>query len=225
MNGRLPAGRVKESLWNLLFPARCLVCGERIEPGGVFCNHCRKSSLGPPLERRYSLEGSGAEGLWIISPMEHRGGWRNSLYRFKFRGKRALAAPFGRAMADALRQASGQTFDCVAWVPLTDRRRWKRGYDQSELLARAVARELGLPCVPLLEKVKNTRIQHDLSRREREKNIKNAYRADRQAEGKRILLVDDIVTTGATLRECAAALYKAGAGRIFCLCASDAQLS
>ena len=117
-------------------------------------------------------------------------------------------------MAETARQ-TGQSFDGVAWVPMTKAKKRKRGYDQSELLAREAAKTLGLPCLPLLEKRKETETQHQLS------NVKNSYEARPEARGKALLLVDDIVTTGATLRECAKALYEAGAARVTGLCAAD----
>lgn len=208
-----------ERLWNLLFPARCLLCGEPVPPGESFCPDCRRDVPEKPWERRYSVPGS-AEGLLVLSPLLYEGGCREAVHRFKFRGERALAKPFGRAMAQAVRCLG--PFDAAAWVPMTEAGRRKRGYDQSRLLAEAAAGALGIPCLSLLEKTRETGIQHELSRRGREENVKNAYRAVRRADGMTVLLVDDIVTTGSTLRECAGALYRAGAKRVVGLCAADA---
>ena len=137
-----------------------------------------------------------------------------------FGEKRAFPSPWEKLLAETARQ-TGQSFDGVAWVPMTKAKKRKRGYDQSELLAREAAKTLGLPCLPLLEKRKETETQHQLPRRQRLSNVKNSYEARPEARGKALLLVDDIVTTGATLRECAKALYEAGAARVTGLCAAD----
>lgn len=212
-----------ERLFDLLFPARCLLCGERVSPGEDICPGCRQEVPPKPFRRLYSLPGSGADGFQVTAPMDYTGGFRKTLYRFKFQGEYGLSRPLGRLMAKAVPE--GESFYCVAWVPMTGKKRREWGYDQSRLLAKAVARALGLPCRPLLEKTRETDTQHELSRRDREKNVRNAYSARGEAAGKSILLVDDIITTGATLTECAEALYRAGAKRVAGLCAADTQFA
>ena len=104
--------------------------------------------------------------------------------------------------------------DSITWVPLSARRLRQRGYDQARLLAGEIAAEAGLPCEALLEKVRNTPAQSGMGGREaRRKNAAGAYRVREDAviKGKRVVLVDDIVTTGETLRECARMLKAAGA--------------
>ena len=96
----------------------------------------------------------------------------------------------------------------------------QRGYNQSQLLAKALAKELGLPWWTLLEQARETATQHDLTRAQRADNVRGAYRARAEAAGQRLLLVDDIVTTGATLRACAQALYEAGAQSVGAVCAA-----
>ncbi len=221
MNGKAPQPAVSlgERLLCFLFPARCLLCGQVVPAGKTFCGSCEGEVPETPCRRRYSLPGAGAEGFRIISPAPYEGGFRKALYRFKFQGQRALAKPLGRLMAQA---AAGEKFDGVTWTPMTAKKKRKRGYDQSQLLAKETAKALQLPCIPLLEKVRENGVQHQLSRRERAKNVKNAYRAKEQAAGLSLLLVDDIVTTGATMKECAGALYAAGAKKVTGLCAADA---
>lgn len=209
-----------EKLWNLIFPARCLFCGKLVPPGECICEDCRKERPQAPFLRRYSLPGAGAEGFSVFSAAAYEGGFRKTLYRYKFRGEKGLSKPLGKLLAETAGQ-TGQSFDGVTWVPMTKAKKRKRGYDQSELLARAAAKELGLSCLPLLEKVRETETQHQLPRRQRLSNVKSAYRAGQEAQGKALLLVDDIVTTGATLRECAKVLAEAGAVRVTGLCAAD----
>lgn len=219
-SGKKTAARLVSVIGEMLFPPRCLLCGCRLPAGESLCRDCAPKVPQKPWERRYGLEGRGDSGLLILSPLSYQGGCRKAVHRLKFRGKKALAKPFGRLMAQAAGGAG--PFDVLTWVPMTERKRRERGYNQSRLLAQAVAAELGLPCEPLLEKVRETGVQHQLSRGERLENVKNAYRAQ-GAAGRSVLLVDDIVTTGATLAECAKALYRDGARRVVCLCAADNQ--
>lgn len=210
-----------ERLLGLLFPNRCFLCGKLIPAGEVCCETCRKQLPPKPFQRKLALPGAGAAGVSVLSPLSYEGRVRKALFRFKFRGKKGLAKPMGALMAGAASRTGGK-FTAVTWVAMTAKKRRKRGYDQSELLARAVAEELGLPCLPLLQKVRENQVQHQLSGRERRKNVKGAYLALPEAAGQALLLVDDIVTTGATLGECAKELYRAGAAEVTGLCAADA---
>ena len=118
-----------------------------------------------------------------------------------------------------LLQAHPEGFDCLTWVPVSPLRKLRRGYDQVELLAKAVGRELGMQPVPLLKKVRHNRPQSGISDgAKRRANVLGVYREmDRTAiSGKRILLLDDILTTGATAGECARVLLTAGAKEIHC---------
>ena len=108
-------------------------------------------------------------------------------------------------------------FDLLTWVPISFWRRWTRGYDQVELLARAVGRELGMEPVRCLRKVRHNRPQAGISgEAQRRANVLGVYRVTRDADlrGKRVLLLDDIITTGATAGECARVLLTAGAREV-----------
>ena len=212
----------RERLISLLFPARCLLCDRVIPAGELFCRDCEKKLPKRPFTRKLALPGAGAEGFSVYSSMSYEGGFRKSIHRLKFRGQKGLAKPMARLMAE-LARGTGIPFDAVTWVPMTEKKRRERGYDQSELLARATAKELEIPCLPLLNKVRENKTQHELSGRQRQLNVKNAYRAENGAEGKVLLLIDDIVTTGATIGECAKMLYAAGANKVTGLCAADAR--
>jgi ComF family protein len=111
-------------------------------------------------------------------------------------------------------------FDLVAWPPLSRWRLYRRGYDQARLLAEGLARVRNIPCQPLLKKIRHTSPQSLLkTESERRANVLGAYElcADMQVAGKRILLVDDVMTTGATLSECARVLLTAGAAEVVCV--------
>ena len=112
------------------------------------------------------------------------------------------------------------SFDAVCFVPMSRKRRRSVELNHSELLARAAAKELGVKlCKNMLMSIKNTETQHKLDFPARVKNVTGAYRASERAAGKRILLVDDIMTTGATLNECAKQLMLAGAEYVYCAAA------
>ena len=111
-------------------------------------------------------------------------------------------------------------------MPLSRARRWKRGYDQAELLARELARRCGIPCERLLRKRRNNPAQSGMRSDEaRRRNVKGKYRAvsPEAIRGKRIMLVDDIVTTGATLSECAGVLKAAGAKAVCAVTVAQAR--
>ncbi len=212
-------------LLSLFFPRRCLGCGKPVEADRCFCSGCRKWELAEPSLKRLEAFLPGGRSFLCVSALPYREGIRNALYRFKFRGKRGLADPFAQLMAAAAeKEGLLQKDTVIAFVPMDKKHRRQRGYNQSEELAKALGKRTGLPVKRLLERtqLKNS-TQHTLSAKERRRNVKGAYRAAGDVKGKRILLVDDIVTTGATLRECAAVLYKAGAGEIATLCAAQAQ--
>ncbi len=118
-----------------------------------------------------------------------------------------MSRPLGDWLGTALLEKTGWVLNSVAFIPLYPRKALERGYNQSELLARRVAKVLGLPLIPVLKKVKDTPSQTGFSRRERFKNAAGAFLLNRAlAPGSSVLLVDDIYTTGATMREAAAVL-------------------
>lgn len=116
-------------------------------------------------------------------------------------------------------QKTGFPIDLVTWVPIHPRKLKLRGYNQAELLAKALSFNLGLPCMDLLSKKKETKPQSKLNREERLKNILGVFepKPSIMVFGKRILLVDDVITTGATASECARVLKKMGAEKVYVL--------
>lgn len=212
----------RERLWCLFLPARCLCCGRAVRPKRLFCPGCVPALPKEPLSREFPLPGGGSLAVAACFPYEK--GFRRTLHRLKFQEERALARPLGTLMAEAA-SSLGEDFDGVTWVPMSPQKLRRRGYNQSELLAKAVAKELGLPAWNLLEQVRETDTQHNLTRAQRADNVRGAYRTKSAALGKRLLLVDDIVTTGATLRACAQGLYGAGAQKVCAVCAASTAFS
>lgn len=218
--------KIPVTLWDRLisslFPAHCLLCGETVPVDRLFCEACVRSLPEQPCRRRIPMPGGGE--LPVAAPFPYEMGFRTTLHQYKFKGRRRLAKPIGLLMADTAKLFP-DSFHCVTYVPLHPKNRKARGYDQSELLARYLGKALDLPVLELLEKARKTDTQHELKAAQRMENVRGAYRChpkthlDRQS----VLLVDDIVTTGSTLRECAAALYDAGAWSVCALCAASAQ--
>ena len=210
MSGREKAGNLRDAVLEFFFPTRCCLCRRLTGAGVLLCAACRTKYPDVPPQ----LQAQHLKGLEkCVSPLWYGGEVREALLRFKFGERQGYAQPFAEFLAKCLDE-NGISCDSITWAPLSSRRLRKRGYDQSRLLAEALAGLTGLPCEKLLEKTRHTRPQSGLRGREaRRLNAAGAYRAPDPASiaGKHILLVDDIVTTGETLMECARVLKAAGA--------------
>jgi ComF family protein len=142
---------------------------------------------------------------------------RDAIHALKYRGERRLVAPLALALADRWRVA-GRGGELVTWVPVHPSRRRERGFDQAEELARHMAARLRLPVAPLLARRQRTAAQHALGQAQRRANTAGVFVARDDAmprlRGRWVLVVDDILTTGATLGGCADALLEAGASAV-----------
>ena len=190
----------KEYLLDLLFPPKCAFCGEHGVHG--VCPKCERSLpyCETPLHERTGIG-------TCVAPLRYDGAVRESLLRFKFRGGRGNAEGYGTLLAQTAAEQYGGAFEVVTYVPVSDRRKRVRGYDQAFLLAKETCRAWDTEPV------------------ERRANVLGVYEAvnAEAVKGARILLIDDILTTGATLRECVRVLKEAGAQSVLCatLAASD----
>lgn len=200
-------------LRDLLFPPKCLLCRELLEKGETdICGQCRRDTPRWGRDRRKIPFIDDWTSVWY-----YEGKPRNSILRYKFHGARQYVPAYGRALALAIGERFPEGFDVLTWVPISGIRRLRRGYDQVELLARAVGRELGVMPQKTLHKIRNNPPQSGIhGQAERRANVLGVYRPVRPeaVTGMRILLLDDIVTTGATASECARVLLTAGAKQV-----------
>jgi len=184
----------------------------------VLCTRCKT-----PLSRRLDEPAGAPLGLPVAMPegvlqlewcAMYSGPVRDALHALKYRGERRLAEPLGDALAERWRRA-GRGGDLIAWAPAHHTRRRERGFDQAEDLARVMAARLTLPVAACLERRQRTTAQHALGQTERADNTAGAFVATPALRdglrGRWIVIVDDIMTTGATLSGCAEALGAAGA--------------
>lgn len=181
----------------------CSLCGVPMEGEGNFCPQC---SHNPPDYKKALFYGL------------YEGKLEEAILRFKFQDHPHLAEPLGQLMVQRWRQ-SGIKVDLVTAVPISSRRLKVRGYNQAELLAKVVARGLGIPYRTLLVKRRETREQSKLKREERLKNVIGVFATygNEDLGGKAVLLVDDVLTTGATASECAKVLQGVGASVVYVL--------
>jgi ComF family protein len=199
-------GRVCADCVDRFAPAapRCPRCALRLPTPAPSCGRCLNE---PPVQER------------TVCVADYGFPWDRLIADFKFRGQPELAIAFAALMAGAVRAAAQPLPALVLPVPLAPRRRAERGYDQAWELARRVARALALPArADLLRRPRDTAHQADLPRAQRLANLRHAFAVTASAPavlaGRRVALVDDVLTTGATAREAARVLLAAGAAAV-----------
>ncbi len=197
-------------------PANCVGCGAEGPPLCANCEPALDARLARPAGVAIGLPGDIPEPLLQLEwCAPFHGVVRDALHAIKYGSEQRLAAPLGRAIARRW-AAAGVGADLVSHVPVHADRARQRGYDQAELIARHAAEALGLPFTSLLTRSRATIAQFDLDRRDRARNVTGAFVLDARVPpdalaGRWVLLVDDVMTTGATLGACATTLERAGA--------------
>lgn len=215
------------SLWekvlDLVFPPKCPFCRRILkDPGASACAACIPEL--PWLEGEEERSVEFADGCF--SPLAYRGAVPEAVYRYKFGRVRALGRPFAGLMARCLDIRLEERPDLICWAPLSGKRLRERGFDQAELLAREVGRRLSVPVRPVLWKKRHTVPQSGLEDESaRRANAQGAYALLPGADlrGKRVVLVDDVVTSGSTLSACTALLRQGGAEGVYCLTLAQAR--
>lgn len=198
----------------------CDTCLRSVKPlsAEYFCVSCRtpfQNAFPLDVDGRCSLCRLGLRGFDAAYCFgDYNGELRELIHLFKYGKVQSLAGPLSNLLADALPR--DQRFDCIASTPLHWLRRWHRGFNQAEVLARRLSRRTGIPVLRALRRAHATETQAGLSNSRRRRNVAHAFRARRGAAiaGKRILLVDDVMTTGSTGAACATALKRAGAAKV-----------
>ena len=205
-------------LWNgildLIYPPKCVLCTKLLSRNEVdLCRDCRLDTERVPFP---IVKGKSFECCHSV--FYYKKHVASAVKRLKFSGKQHYGQAFGKLLAMKLLEA-GVTADVITWAPVSAKRRRQRGYDQGEEIARSVGKELGIPVMCLLKKNRHTSAQAQISDHDaRKTNVTNAYVAVEplQIQGRRILLIDDVITSGATLTECSKTLKKAGAESVIC---------
>jgi ComF family protein len=203
-----------ETLLNLLFPPRCVACGRG---GSWLCPDCVDQILfyeppwPPLLDDPWPLQG-------VRAAAHFEGPLREAIHSFKYAGLRVLAGALGEILCDSW-DAEPWPVDVIVPIALHPRRQRERGYNQSALLARELGRHTNLPvCEQGLERMTPTLPQVGLNAAQRAENVRGAFRCrDGQLRGHAVLLVDDVLTTGATLRAGALALLDGGVSAVWAL--------
>lgn len=226
---------ILQSLLDLIYPPRCEVCGvlgplalchtcasDMVLVEAPYCQRCGLlQPVGTPQstcpdcrDHRLHYDAARCVGL-------HTGSLRRAILNFKFENRRRLQEPLGALLAQRIEEEPvlplGQV-DCLVPVPLHPSRRNWRGFDQALYLARGVEKRLGLPVLSDgLIRTRPTTPQVQLSPTQRHENIKGAFAGRPSLQGKKILLLDDVFTTGATVNEAAKAARQSGATRVYVL--------
>lgn len=202
--------KVKE----LIYPRKCALCKNLLKKNETdLCTGCR--TMGPDfiLSKKKVSHVAGWTAVWY-----YKDNARKALIDYKFHNHRVYSHAYGRLLAVKLLSEGQSDFDMVTWVPLSLKRLWERGFDQVRKIAVTVSDELELPLVRTLRKTVNNAPQSSIAgeaqRRANTLGVYKPYKPERFA-GKRILLLDDIVTTGATAGECARVLMTAGAKEVY----------
>ncbi|HEX8550280.1 MAG TPA: ComF family protein [Abditibacteriaceae bacterium] len=226
---------LSQTALNAIFPPRCAACNAWLENEELWCVACEKSlkilshplcsQCGIPIEsgercadcRKVPPHFESLRALWMF---EHR--TQEAIHRLKYEGQTSVAAPLGKQLAALLGKEPFPPQMILVPVPLHPWRKWRRGFNQSELLAREVCKVRSISTVlatNILRRARWTSPQVELHEQEREANVAGAFVADaalmKRLPAWPIVLIDDVATTGGTLSQCALALKKAGATEVF----------
>lgn len=208
--------RLFDFFLDLIYPRKCVFCGKVLEKNDI-CDDCIKN-----------LPYTNGEGIYqkfafvkkCVSPLYYEGKVRDSIIRYKFMNSTSYSVRYGAIMSECVENnLDCGSIDVISYVPLSRKRLRRRGYNQAQLIAGEISSRLDIPCMPVLRKIKNNPAQSKTrNSKQRAKNVSGVYEVldPKFVKDKCILLIDDVVTTGSTLSECARMLGKASAKTVFC---------
>ena len=227
--------RWSQAVKRVFFPHHCFLCNEVLYPHQRLCADCVQTApyILPPI---CELCGRSGEDCRCgnhrrafercVSPFYHKGTAQTGIYTLKSRGYRVTVEGFAAEMAEVVRREyGGIPFELVTAVPLHKRERLERGFNQAEKLGQALSKRLNVPYATVLKKITLTAPQKSLKAVERSGNLLGVFDVCGDVSGKTILLVDDVITTGTTLDECAKMLKLFGAAEVYAVTAAAAVLS
>ncbi len=200
---------------SFIFPNKCPVCNCVISYNSLICKSCSEKIQNLNLKREiFKIK---KQSIYCVAPFKYDGLIRQSVLSFKFKGRMSYAAFFAYMMSQTIKKYYSD-MDFITFVPISNNRKLKRKFDQSEILSEKISKIINVPLKRTLEKTVDNAEQHNLEKSEREKNILNVYTVmnDDDIKGKNILLIDDVCTTGSTLKECARILINSGAKSVQC---------
>ena len=205
--------KITDNLLGVFFPRKCPFCG-KLTGKTLLCETC-----GSALPRCEEVR-QGADFGRCTAPLYYEGTVRDAILAFKFKAKLGGLDAFGRLMAQTAAERYSGEFDAITWVPVSKKRLKKRGFDQARYLTASMCVDWHVAPLETLRKMTDNPPQSGLEdAAARRANVLGVYEAvsPEQFAGKRLLLVDDICTTGSTLGECARVLKAAGAAEVLCL--------
>ena len=202
---------------SLIYPPKCVFCGTVIDKSDI-CEECEKTlpyTKGDSIYQKFPFVDK------CISPLYYKDYVRRAVLRFKFAGCSCYSRRLGGIMSEcAENNLDCGSIDMVSCIPLSRKRMHDRGYNQAELLAKEISKKVGVEYLPTLKKIRQKTAQYTIKdSKQRAANVIGAYRVidAEEVKGKYILLVDDVVTTGSTVSECARILKKSGAKAVYCV--------
>ena len=202
---------------SLIYPPKCVFCGTVIDKSDI-CEECKKTlpfTKGDSIYQKFPFVDK------CISPLYYKDYVRRAVLRFKFAGCSCYSRRLGGIMSEcAENNLDCGSIDMVSCIPLSRKRMHDRGYNQAELLAKEISKKVGVEYLPTLKKIRHNTAQSTIKdSKQRAANVIGAYRVidAEEVKGKYILLVDDVVTTGSTVSECARILKKSGAKAVYCV--------
>ena len=209
--------KVFDYILSLIYPPKCVFCGTVIDKSDI-CEECEKTlpyTKGDSIYQKFPFVDK------CISPLYYKDYVRRAVLRFKFAG----CSCYSRRLAGIMSECAENNLDCgsidmVSCIPLSRKRMHDRGYNQAELLAKEISKKVGVEYLPTLKKIRHNTAQSTIKdSKQRAANVIGAYRVidAEEVKGKYILLVDDVVTTGSTVSECARILKKSGAKAVYCV--------